>query len=255
MSKERKESYFYKMRLFHNNIKSDLIKKNLYNKKVLDLACGKGGDLGKWYKSNVKSVIGYDINNDSIIEANRRKEKFNNKFNVELKTLDLSKNVVKLNENVDVITSMFAFHYFLESRETFNVIMNTIKNNLKKDGLFIGTFFDGDLVKDYIKNTNQNTNTKNEHSYFNIKEKIINNNSLFGNKIGVLIKDTVLNKETDEYLVDFNLFVKEMKKHNFELIYTNTFEKLYEKHKKEDLNNVEKKVSFLNRCFIFKNLN
>lgn len=249
---ERKESYFYNMRLFHNSIKSNLIRKNLYNKSVLDLACGKGGDLGKWYKSNVQSVVGYDINNESIIEANRRKSKFKN-FNVNLSTLDLSKNVVKLKDTVDVVSSMFAFHYFLENEEIFKIIMQSIKNNLKVDGLFIGTFFDGKLVQQYI-DSNEKNNLDKECKFFKINKKGENNNTLFGNKIGVLIKETVLDIETDEYIVDFDMFVQKMKEYDLKLIYTNVFGNLYDSYNgKENLSNIEKKLSFLNRCFIFKN--
>jgi mRNA (guanine-N7-)-methyltransferase len=50
------------MRRFHNNVKRQLYDKytkNIY--KLLDLACGKGGDLDKWVSNNIKYVVGYDI--------------------------------------------------------------------------------------------------------------------------------------------------------------------------------------------------
>ena len=70
---ERAKSYFYNMRRFHNNVKRQLYDKYTKNiDKLLDLACGKGGDLDKWVSNNIKTVIGYDIDEKSIIEAQRR---------------------------------------------------------------------------------------------------------------------------------------------------------------------------------------
>ena len=66
----RNNSYFINMRKFHNSIK-----KGLYDKyangvsNLLEIAVGKGGDLSKWNGNNIKHVVGYDIDEKSIIEA------------------------------------------------------------------------------------------------------------------------------------------------------------------------------------------
>jgi SAM-dependent methyltransferase len=57
------------MALFHNIG----VKEHLYglfknkNFSLIDLACGKGGDLPKWYSSNFRTVVGFDINLDNIM--------------------------------------------------------------------------------------------------------------------------------------------------------------------------------------------
>ena len=52
------EVKFYNMRKFHNNIKKELIEKYAFNsEKIIDLCCGKGGDIHKWIKSNIKYVL------------------------------------------------------------------------------------------------------------------------------------------------------------------------------------------------------
>jgi len=251
---QRVKSYFYNMRYFHNVIKRDLYNKYTKNiENLLDLACGKGGDLDKWASNNIKNVIGYDINSASIKEAQRRVSNYRSplKTNINLYVKDLSRNVISNgNKNMDVITSMFAFHYFFESEDTFNVIMETIENNLKDGGYFMGAMFDGDLIKELLTIDNIYELKDKDDVKFKLQRYNELTDSLFGNKISVYLKDTVLDEPMDEYIVYFNKFVNEMKTRGFELVESTLFRDLY--NEKYNLNDVEKKISFLNRTFVFK---
>lgn len=254
---QRAKSYFFSMRKFHNTIKRDLY--NKYTKNIdnlLDLACGKAGDLDKWVTNNIKKVIGYDIDNNSIEEAKRRITQYNSKdTNIQVYVKDLSRNIIKGNNTFDVITSMFAFHYFFESKYTFETIMRSIENNLKDDGIFMGTMFDGNKMRDSIIENDSFELVDNENKQLRFKVKLLNENvplDFFGNRISVYLKDTVLDEPMDEYLVYFEEFVRIMKDRNFELIESKMFEELY--LHKDNLNNIEKKVSFLNRTFVFRKI-
>jgi mRNA (guanine-N7-)-methyltransferase len=243
---QRAKSYFYNMRKFHNNIKRDLLNKYANNvNNLLDLACGKGGDLQKWYDNKIKNIIGYDINEVSVKEANRRLQTFNPNFHVELNTLDLSKNVLKGSNNIDVVTSMFAFHYFFENESTFETIFDSINNNLKIGGIFMGTFFDGKSVRELLK-----SNIQFEERFYITSRNVDNQKEMFGNKIGVSLKDTVLDEITDEYIVNFNWFVNVMKLRGYNLIESHLFSEL--NYNSFNLNNIEKQCSFLNRTFVFE---
>jgi mRNA (guanine-N7-)-methyltransferase len=61
---------------FNNFIKTLLI--NLYCRKlgsglsVLDLCCGRGGDLGKWAKQNINHYVGVDLSGPLVEEAKNR---------------------------------------------------------------------------------------------------------------------------------------------------------------------------------------
>lgn len=290
-TKNRKQTFFYNMRRFHNNIKRHLLNKFARNADyLLDLACGKGGDLQKWNDLYIKNVDGYDINNESIIEAKRRYRQQKFKTNVTFTVMDLSKHILVpktvdwsnveyyKNKNInndlqlqyDVVTSMFAFHYFFESPDTFDTVMTTITNNLKNNGIFIGTFFDGESLKndlvynEHFKITFQNENgvkvpltTKDVYIEDDDINEIItydnspfDSNAFFGRKISVMMKDTVLNESTDEYIVDFDSFVERLRKLGFELIETELFKDL--DYSNYNLNDTEKEVSFLNRYFVFR---
>ncbi|KAJ1370383.1 hypothetical protein KIN20_032095 [Parelaphostrongylus tenuis] len=68
----RVESRIFHMRNLNNWMKSELInevlallreesKSSLLRPRVLDLACGKGGDLRKWKMANIESVVMADV--------------------------------------------------------------------------------------------------------------------------------------------------------------------------------------------------
>lgn len=241
------------MRRYHNNVKRQLYDKYTKNiGKLLDLACGKGGDLDKWVSNNIGHVVGYDINEKSIMEARRRVRDYNKPTNtkVEVYVKDLSRNIIEGTSDCDVITSMFAFHYFFESEETFNTIMKTIDNNLKMNGYFIGTMFDGDLISNLVKDSDQFELIDDDKVRFRIRRynKVLK--SLFGNKLSVYLNETVLDEPMDEYVVYFDLFVNEMRKRGYELVESKLFNEEYDG--KYGLNDLEKRISFLNRSFVFK---
>ena len=253
---ERSQSYFFNMRKYHNSIKRILYNtyaKNTLN--LLDLACGKCGDLDKWISNNIRNVIGYDINSKSIEECNNRiNKKGKQTINVNVSVKDLSTNIIPtlIPNKMNIITSMFAFHYFFESENTFNTIITSILNNIQDNGFFMGTMFDGKYILNLINNK-QSFELKDINDTIRFKIKKSNNftNKLFGNKISVYIKDTVLDEPMDEYIVDFEKFVEIMKKNNFELIETKLFNEYYP-ILTPNLNEIEKQISFLNRTFIFR---
>lgn len=244
---QRKESYFYNMRKFHNNIKRNLYNKYAKNAEVLELAFGRGGDLGKLFDNNVKRVTGYDIDTSSVMESKRRLMEYPKDFQekVLLYTKDLGIEVVNGKEEFDVISCMFAFHYFLKSQETFYNIFDTIKNNLKIGGMFIGTCFDSNLVKERVTKPFID-------NYFKIELKE-ETGTLFGNKINVKQIDNLnsfIYNPSDEYLVDFEWLTKIMKMSGFDLVETKLFKNL--NSDKFRLKYTEKDISYLNRYFVFK---
>lgn len=244
------ELIFQNMRLFHNWIKRLLIQK--YATKVdflLDLSSGKGGDMKKWIDNGIKKVVGYDIDKKAVDEANRRLSELN-KINtkIEFKILDLSKFVV-LEKNVDVITSMFAFHYMFQNEEGFHTIMKTLVTNLKIGGYFIGCIFDSDEILKLLSSGNFNDDN------FSIK-LLSTTETKFGNTIEVFIKNTVLNVPTKEYIVDFKFLISMMEKNGFQLIETKMFSRLYKnwRNNVRFLSRKERTLSFLNRTFVFRRI-
>lgn len=78
---ETKVSDFGVMRAYHNKVKGQLIQdamklcKKTQDIKVLDLACGRGGDMFKWDRSSVGLYVGVDVNQAFLDEAKERATK------------------------------------------------------------------------------------------------------------------------------------------------------------------------------------
>ena len=84
---------------------------------VLDVCCGKGGDLLKWVKSGrVNTLHGFDISEESIVEANQRAQAHAGTVHVEYRCHDGRKNDSWGTQKYDVISCQFAIHYFFSSQ-------------------------------------------------------------------------------------------------------------------------------------------
>lgn len=252
MFNNENEDPFYNMKKIHNNIKRELIKKYVNSKDtIIDLGCGKGGDMHKWINTDVKYVKGYDINEKYLKEAEERYSKIkknkNINTNIIYKCIDLSKQIIDTeHEKVNVVACNFALHYFFENEKTFNILKKSIKNNLKTNGYFIGTIFDGISVYNRFNNYEY----KNFEELFKIENVNINNiNSLFGNKIKVYLKDSIIENISYEYLIYFGKFVSKMEEEGFILVESKLFSEIYDFNKLKDY---EKSYSSLNRYFAFK---
>ena len=67
-NKPREESENYHMNTFHNQwVKKHHLLKRYYGKdSLLDLGCGRGGDIFKWLSAGYKTVVGLDLFEDNI---------------------------------------------------------------------------------------------------------------------------------------------------------------------------------------------
>lgn len=70
---ERQQSRIINIKCFNNWVKAVLINEYVKrNDNVVDLCCGKGGDLIKWNKAKIFHLLGVDISSVSITQCNDR---------------------------------------------------------------------------------------------------------------------------------------------------------------------------------------
>ncbi len=105
--------------------------------RVLDLACGRGGDLFKYLDTFGKDtfVNGVDIDAGAIAEAKRR-VKSKGLSNITLSVADVSNpdlDTSKWGEAYDVIVCNFAAHYFFRSREALDSFTRLLNRYSKED--------------------------------------------------------------------------------------------------------------------------
>ena len=141
---QRKDSVIFHMKSFNNWVKSVLIDKFTKPRAVvLDLCCGKGGDLLKWNKALVTEVVGLDIASVSVDQASARFHQGRNlRFKASFHAVDcFSAEVMHLlnGRTFDLISVQFALHYAFESEGKFRQAMQNISSHLKPGGIIIGT--------------------------------------------------------------------------------------------------------------------
>lgn len=246
----RNKAAFYNMRRFHNWIKRILLERySVKTGNLLDLACGKGGDIYKWVDNNIRQVQGYDINPESIDEAQKRFSKVVSKptsknFDFTFEVRDLSKMPVSTNYQFDTASCFFAIHYFYKDSDTLKTFVESLKN-VKEGGYFIMTTLSSEKLKeiDY---------TLKSDSLEIIKKNVDPKNKL-GNIISVSIKDSVLDTHTEEFIVDYEYTIRFMEKESFKLVESKLFDEYYNdwKQNQNHLSLQEREYSFLNRVYIF----
>lgn len=289
---------FSTMRKFHNMIKSDMIKKGVgiiqsekgsclqENKswadmsdeddyldntlRILDLACGRGGDLWKWTTNDWDGCsidyFGIDIDENLLKEAEERYKEVKAKASSKNRTIDcrfahcdLSRrtpNIPYPPNSFDVVSCQFALHYFFESNETFSTFMETVEKNVKKNGVLLFSLFDGFAVYELCaKGFN-----KHPLSSFQIQPSFDTRMGLsnikkkeFGIGITAAItskEDVILNKPTTEYLVFADLFLKRMQTRGWKLTESRLFSDIPLKEE-FNLTEYEALYSQLHRTYIF----
>lgn len=246
---ERSKSRIFYMRNFNNWIKSTLINEYLTKVKgtlklgeplrVLDMCCGKGGDLLKWEKGNITHLICTDIAEISIeqceeryktmLERNQR-QKFSKSFTAEFFACDST--LHRLREKykdpsieLNLVSCQFAFHYCFESLKQAECMIRNAAECLRTGGFFIGTIPD---ANDIMKRQRQ----ADANNFGNDIYKITflcdtESPPLFGAKYNFEL-DGVVN--CPEFLVHFPLLVKLARKFGLELVLKERFEDYFDQN-------------------------
>jgi len=150
------------VRHFHNSVKSELYKYAMTHFQssrngpfLLDLSCGRGGDIHKWRKSGFKNITGVDVNEDAIHEAKKRWRNADYRdvrafFAVQdLTSPNLLENMGRILRGAFECCSMhFAIHYIANPARSkaLETLFQGISTWLKPGGIFICTYPDGDRI-------------------------------------------------------------------------------------------------------------
>lgn len=272
---QKKEKMTEDMNKFHHWIKSNLIYTYMiyrYNDdiqcKVLDIGCGRGGDINKYYYTEVELYVGIDPDYDASTEAISRykeikkgKERFPPMFFIQsnagvylqydeqLRVLGKMNPDMKNNFNkfftwddnkviFDRASCQFAIHYLLSSEETWSNFCANLNMYLREGGYFVFTTFDGDKVKEKLKNTDRYTEYYDDNGekkiLFDIVKKYDDNSkNPYGNALDVhmgwMFDDGVYQTE---YLVYQDFITKSLKeKCSMELVESYEFENIFNDNK------------------------
>lgn len=252
-SKEgRKDSRIFHLRNFNNWVKSVIINEFLDKVKrkkrtsddinILDLACGKGGDLLKWDKGKVDHVIMADIAATSIDQCKERYSRLERDrkrgysrdrvFTTEFFAADCTKEVLsekykKSDIKLDLTSCQFAFHYSFESYEQADIMLKNACENLRVGGYFIGTTADSNKLVKRIKECKEADSFGN--SVFNIKSTNRDNFPLFGSKYMFYLEGVV---DCPEFLVHLPTMETLAAKYNMKLVWKKNFHEIFKDYER-----------------------
>lgn len=197
----RTDSKIKGLRSFNNWVKSCIIQKfspdedhtpghrDGHELLVLDIGCGKGGDLGKWQQAPqpIQLYVGLDPADISIDQAKERYRQmgsrggggrggrggyrrppprlFDAQFHVKdcygesIEDIDVIRQVGfdpgPLNRRgFDVVTMMFCMHYAFETEEKARTMLRNVAGALKKGGRLIGCIPDSDVLGEHVRKFN-----------------------------------------------------------------------------------------------------
>ncbi|KAJ6298011.1 hypothetical protein OIU76_019186 [Salix suchowensis] len=156
---EREASPIIHLKKLNNWIKSVLVQQHTeQGDAVLDLACGKGGDLIKWDKAKAGYYVGIDIAEGSMEDCrtryngdadhHQRRKKFT--FPARLICGDCFE--LRLDEVLaddapfDIVSCQFALHYSWSTEARARRALSNISTLLRPGGTFIGTMPDANVI-------------------------------------------------------------------------------------------------------------
>ena len=306
---------------FHNEyIKSEILLRRTLTKgkSLLDLACGRGGDIHKWIKNQASWIMGVDKNLDCLTAPKTgayaryleqliakkgqippmvfvQASSTQNIRDMTAGATDLDKRMIRAlydfpekaetpasvealrgfaAKGFDVVSCMFALHYFFQDRSSVDGFLRNVADNLKVGGFFVGCCFDGDSVFKLLEKTPENavktdkvgdaTMWSIRRMYGEITEDVLPaTDAGLGKAIDVFFMS--IGEEHREYLVSFDYLKTRMHEIGCELLlpaelaaarlpvssalFGDAYEQTGDTYSMPD---AAKQFSFLNRWFIFR---
>lgn len=240
---QRNQSPIVKLRNFNNWIKSTLIRmftppEHDSHIRVLDLGCGKGGDLMKWDKANISSYTGIDLAEISIEQARGRYRQMSRaRFDADFYAFDcfrlpLTHILPPDRRKFDIVSMQFCLHYAFESEAKVRQMLSNVANSLPRGGKFIGTIPSSDAIISHIEKL-----PKGGKEWGNDIYRVEFENEPppgpdvvfrppFGHKYTFYLKDAV--DIVPEYVVPFLAFRALAEEYNLELLYHKGFHEVFE---------------------------
>ncbi|CAN6443407.1 unnamed protein product [Victoria cruziana] len=245
---EREASPIIHLKKLNNWIKSVLI--HIYARRgdyVIDLACGKGGDLIKWDKARIGYYVGIDIAEGSIedcrtryngdADQNMRRKKVS--FPARLICGDCYEvglyRILQDDAPFDICSCQFALHYSWSNEARARRALENVAALLRPGGVFIGTMPDANVI---IKKLREAEGLTFGNSVYWItfddiyaKKKFKSSNP-FGIKYQFHLEDAV---DCPEWIVPFHIFKSLADEYGFDIILAkNSHEFVHEYLKKPE---------------------
>lgn len=237
----RKQSPIFQLRKFNNWLKSVLI--YLHTRpgySVLDLCCGKGGDIHKWSEAGATTYVAADTAAVSVEECMNRYNKMGQApFRPILLVGDCFKASVEryIDRDMmfDVVSCQFAIHYAFENEERVRKLLHNVAHRLKSGGFFIGTTVDANVLVRKLRAVNE---LEISNTVYQVrlddafKDKRFPKDKPYGIRYVFKLDQSV--DECPEYLVYFPAFCRLAEEYDLELVMLTNFHDFFTEFTKKE---------------------
>ncbi|KAI8071300.1 guanine-N(7)-methyltransferase domain-containing protein [Gongronella butleri] len=238
---KRQESRIIRLRSFNNWLKSVLIHRHARSHDcVLDMGCGKGGDLNKWAKARIRHLIAADIAAVSLDQMRGRYQDLRDRpFSAEFHALDCYHEqlapLIETSLPVNVVSMQFCMHYAFETEQMARTMLQNVTCRLRAGGHFLGTIPDANYIVKRLRSEPADVfGFGNEYYWIDFAETGLAKNKTgftpFGCKYMFHLEDAV---DCPEYLVHWETFERLAAEYGLSLLYKDNFHRFYEKAKQE----------------------
>lgn len=276
MSNVNSQTRLHNHRSFNNWIKSVLIKTALAQFKrknpnlsisVMDLGCGKGGDLGKFSFEKISNYLGIDISAGQLQDALFRK--INGRINYPMTLIQnrgeaspelFFKNIPE-EMFFDLVSAQFCIHYFFETEQNVRNFLTNVSRKLVKEGLFVATLPDADVLLGKLKTGDDEVSdylvAENDSFSVIIGRDELRKQTPFGLKYGFFLDDDLIGKKevvnditrieyVPEYLISRKAFINLAKEYGLEVVIDQNFHEFYaEKIQQKEYLDLFRKMKFM----------
>ncbi|KAJ7470559.1 mRNA capping enzyme-domain-containing protein [Mycena latifolia] len=206
--------------------------------KVLDMGCGKGGDMTKWAKARATEVLAVDIAAVSVDQARSRWQQLRRPtFDATFAALDcysepLSKAFApaKLATPFDVVSMQFCMHYAFESIQKARCMLENVSRWLRPGGTFIGTIPNADQLLQNLEGVPPDApdlTFGNDVYKICFEDRV--HKPLFGHKYWFYLQDAVEN--VPEYIVKWDNFVQMAAEYGLHPVYKEEFHDVFSENR------------------------
>ena len=120
--------------------------------RILDLCCGRFGDLHKYLACNASKIVGIDASSESILEAQSRAKTFvSMTTDIQLLCADIlseeARHFIEIHGPYDVVVANMCLNYFFDSANRLERFIHLAASRLVDGGFFIGSFADGQKIR------------------------------------------------------------------------------------------------------------
>lgn len=206
--------------------------------KVLDLGCGKGGDLQKWSKARIADYVGVDIAAMSVDQAYHRWQDLQSRagkdgrFGGFFRPIDAFMNSLsevvppsRLEKPFDVVSMQFCMHYAFETEFKAKTMLKNVTQWLRPGGIFIGTIPNDQLLMERLDELPPDAT---DLSWGNNVYSIRFDNRIkrtYGQRYSFFLKDAV--DDVPEYVVHWNNFESLAESYGLKLEFKNSFHEIF----------------------------